>query len=156
MRALPPAKVLEMSSPKKSVFAVGPRRCCAGRAMCGTHATSLRSAVKLRKVQRHRSAGIYSVMLHRHLTVPLAGILVAGCTPVSRSPAPNAAAPVASAPTALTESQRHWIESTLATLSLRERVGQMVMVWVLGDYTNTRDSSYAEVIRWVERDGIGG
>ena len=30
------------------------------------------------------------------------------------------------------------------------------MVWMLGDYTNTRDSSYAEVIRWVERDGIGG
>jgi beta-N-acetylhexosaminidase len=32
----------------------------------------------------------------------------------------------------------------------------MVMVWMLGDYTNVRDSSYAELIRWVERDGIGG
>ena len=32
----------------------------------------------------------------------------------------------------------------------------MVMEWVLGDYTNTRDSSYAEVIRWIERDHIGG
>jgi hypothetical protein len=32
----------------------------------------------------------------------------------------------------------------------------MVMVWVLGDYTNVRDSSYAEVIRWVEQDRIGG
>jgi beta-N-acetylhexosaminidase len=32
----------------------------------------------------------------------------------------------------------------------------MVMVWMLGDYTNTRDSSYAEVIRWVEQDHIGG
>jgi len=30
------------------------------------------------------------------------------------------------------------------------------MEWVLGDYTNTRDSSYAEVIRWIERDHIGG
>jgi beta-N-acetylhexosaminidase len=48
------------------------------------------------------------------------------------------------------------VDSTLASLSLRERVGQMVMVWMLGDYTNVRDSSYAEVIRWVERDGIGG
>ena len=54
-----------------------------------------------------------------------------------------------------TESQR-WVDSTLASLSLRQRVGQMVMVWMLGDYTNTRDSSFAEVIRWVERDGIGG
>jgi beta-N-acetylhexosaminidase len=56
----------------------------------------------------------------------------------------------------LTERQRRWVDSTLASLSLRERVGQMVMVWVLGDYTNVHDSSYAEVIRWVERDGIGG
>jgi len=32
----------------------------------------------------------------------------------------------------------------------------MVMVWVLGDYTNSRDSSFAEVRRWVEEDGIGG
>jgi beta-N-acetylhexosaminidase len=32
----------------------------------------------------------------------------------------------------------------------------MVMVWMLGDYTNVGDSSYAEVIRWVEQDHIGG
>jgi beta-N-acetylhexosaminidase len=61
-----------------------------------------------------------------------------------------------SANTPLTATQRRWVDSTLETLSLRERVGQMVMVWMLGDYTNTRDSSYAEVIRWVERDRIGG
>ena len=48
------------------------------------------------------------------------------------------------------------MDSTLATLSLRERVGQMVMVWVLGDYTSDGDSSYAEVRRWIERDHIGG
>jgi len=56
----------------------------------------------------------------------------------------------------LTDRQNRWVDSTLASLSLRERVGQMVMVWMLGDYTNVHDSSYAEVIRWVERDGIGG
>jgi len=32
----------------------------------------------------------------------------------------------------------------------------MVMIWMLGDYSNTRDSSYAEVIRWVEQDHVGG
>jgi len=58
--------------------------------------------------------------------------------------------------TALSVSQRRWVDSTLASLSLRDRVGQMVMVWMLGDYSNTRDSAYAEVIRWVERDHIGG
>ncbi len=56
----------------------------------------------------------------------------------------------------LTATQRDWVERTLASLTLRERVGQMINVWVLGDYTNTRDSSFAEVLRWIERDHIGG
>src|SRR6185369_5847949 len=67
------------------------------------------------------------------------------------------AAPHAStAPPANSSSQQQWADSVLSTLSLRERVGQMVMIWMLGDYTSTTDSSYAEVIRWVERDRIGG
>ena len=32
----------------------------------------------------------------------------------------------------------------------------MTTVWLLGDYTSTTDSTYAEVLRWVVRDGIGG
>jgi beta-N-acetylhexosaminidase len=58
--------------------------------------------------------------------------------------------------TPLTAGQRRWVDSTLATLSLRARVGQMVMIWMLGDYTNTADTTYAQIIRWVEHDGIGG
>jgi beta-N-acetylhexosaminidase len=58
--------------------------------------------------------------------------------------------------TPLTASQRRWVDRTIATLSLREKVGQMVMVWVLGDYTSSGDSTYAEVARWITRDGIGG
>lgn len=56
----------------------------------------------------------------------------------------------------LTTAQRQWVDSTLASLSLRERVGQMVNVWVLGDYTNVRDSSFAEVLRWIRDDHVGG
>ncbi|HKO15355.1 MAG TPA: glycoside hydrolase family 3 N-terminal domain-containing protein [Gemmatimonadaceae bacterium] len=56
----------------------------------------------------------------------------------------------------LTDAQRRWVDSTLATLSLRDRVGQMVMVWVLGDYTSNGDSSFAEVRRWIEQDHVGG
>ena len=51
----------------------------------------------------------------------------------------------------LTPAQTRWVDSTLASLSLRERVGQMVMVWVLGDYTSYGDSTFAEVRRWIER-----
>jgi len=56
----------------------------------------------------------------------------------------------------LTAAQAKWIDSTLASLPLRERIGQMVMVWVLGDYTSYDDSTFAEVRRWIERDHIGG
>ena len=82
----------------------------------------------------------------------------AGCQAPRSSSAADAAPSIGPlSPTVpLTDRQRRWVDSTLASLSLRERVGQMVMVWMLGDYTNVHDSSYAEVIRWVERDGIGG
>ena len=56
----------------------------------------------------------------------------------------------------LTAAQAKWIDSTLASLPLRERIGQMVHVWVLGDYTSYADSTFAEVRRWIERDHIGG
>jgi len=32
----------------------------------------------------------------------------------------------------------------------------MVMMWVLGDYTSTGDSTFAEIRRWITDDGIGG
>ena len=83
--------------------------------------------------------------------------LVAACTRPSPGPAPLPATPRpfdASRP--LSDAQRRWVDSTLATLSLRDRVGQMVMVWVLGDYTSNGDSSFAEVRRWIQQDHIGG
>ncbi|MBC8087541.1 MAG: endonuclease/exonuclease/phosphatase family protein [Phycisphaerae bacterium] len=55
----------------------------------------------------------------------------------------------------LTKKQREWVERTLASLTLRERAGQMVNVWVLGDYSSTHDSSFAEVLRWIRNDHIG-
>src|SRR5215471_11019764 len=83
---------------------------------------------------------------------------VAGSTP-SATPALNPSALDTRAldpRVPLSATQRRWVDRTLATLSLRQRVGQMVMIWMLGDYTNTRDTTYAQVIRWVEQDGIGG
>ena len=68
--------------------------------------------------------------------------------------APAPATFSASAP--LSERQRRWVDSTLASLSLRDRVGQMVMVWMLGDYSSSGDSAFAEEVRWVEQDHVGG
>ncbi len=56
----------------------------------------------------------------------------------------------------LPRKHRQWIERTLARLTLRQRVAQMMMVWVLGDYTNRREASYARLVEQVSRDGIGG
>jgi beta-N-acetylhexosaminidase len=56
----------------------------------------------------------------------------------------------------LTERHREWIDQTLGRMSLRQRVGQMVMVWVLGDYASADDSSAARAAEAVVSDGVGG
>ncbi len=56
----------------------------------------------------------------------------------------------------LNSADRRWVDQTLASLSLRDRVAQMVMVWVLGDYTSTTDSSFVEARHWVADDHVGG
>src|SRR5215217_7246214 len=115
---------------------------------------------RIQSRERRPSAVVYSGMRQRRFPLLLAAsyVTAAACGAVV-VPAPStrpAAAPVVAGGlrpgASLSPTQRRWVDSTLGTLTLRERVGQMVMVWVLGDYTNTRDSSYAEVIRWVERD----
>lgn len=75
-------------------------------------------------------------------------------TPADAAIAPPAA--VAPPETPLTAAQNHWVDSTLASLSLRERIGQMVNVWVLGDYTSEQDPAYQQVLGWVEKDHVGG
>jgi beta-N-acetylhexosaminidase len=49
-----------------------------------------------------------------------------------------------------------WVDRTLTNLSLRDRVAQMVVVWSLGDYTSYEDSTFREVLRWVEQEHVGG
>lgn len=93
------------------------------------------------------------------LSLASLALAVAACASVAPAtvvPAPAASGSAAAPTTPLTTQQREWIDSTLASLTLRERVGQMVMVWVLGDYTSTDDSTFAEVRRWIVDDGIGG
>jgi len=85
-------------------------------------------------------------------------VLAAGCAGGAASPSTAATpgVPMLAPGTALTRQQQRWIDSTFATLSLRQQAGQMVMMWVLGDYTNTDDPSFAEIRRWITDDGIGG
>ncbi len=102
--------------------------------------------------------------MSRRTSLLAIALCVAACAAPTTASAPSVGEPVLAgrpstslAPTTpLSAAQRRWVDSTLASLSLRDRVGQMVMVWVLGDYTSNTDSSFAEVRRWIADDHIGG
>ncbi len=57
---------------------------------------------------------------------------------------------------ALSSADQSWIESTLSTLTLRQKVAQLVMPWVGGDYAAVGSPEFEQVRRWVEDDQVGG
>lgn len=95
-------------------------------------------------------------MKHSHLLACGSVLALAlACVPSNIRTLPTPAfRPSFTAP--LPDDARRWIDQTLAGLSLRERVGQMVTVWALGDYTSTTDPAYVELRRWIEEDKVGG
>ncbi|HEX5829656.1 MAG TPA: glycoside hydrolase family 3 protein [Gemmatimonadaceae bacterium] len=96
----------------------------------------------------------------------LVAFAATGCSQVSAGPggSPTPARTARSTPAAtlvrpgapLPADGQRWVDSTLAALSLRERVGQMVMPWMLGDYTSDDAPTFAEARRWIVEDGVGG
>ncbi len=82
-------------------------------------------------------------------------VLLAACasaperTPVA-APAPaSVPAPAAARPAA-------WVEATLASLTLRQKLGQLIMPGTGGEYVAADAATMARLRRWVEEDGIGG
>ena len=57
---------------------------------------------------------------------------------------------------ALSADARAWVEETLAGLSLRERVAQLVMVWMSGGYAPLDDEEFTRIESLVRDDAIGG
>ena len=49
-----------------------------------------------------------------------------------------------------------WAERTLAGLTLRQKVGQMMMPWMLGDFTPAGSASEARVHDMVDNQEVGG
>jgi beta-N-acetylhexosaminidase len=49
-----------------------------------------------------------------------------------------------------------WTEATLASMSLRRKVGQMIMPWVLGDFAPVGSPGFERVLRMVRDQEIGG
>ena len=67
------------------------------------------------------------------------------------SPGPALAAP--NAP--LDAEARQWVDETLAGLTLREAVAQLVIPWIPGGYASESDADFQELLGWVE-EGLGG
>ena len=49
-----------------------------------------------------------------------------------------------------------WADSVLTTLSLRDKVAQMVWPWVLGDYTASDDAAFRRIERLIREQHLGG
>ena len=59
-------------------------------------------------------------------------------------------------PTALDADARRWVDETLASLSLRDQVAQLVIEWMPGGYVSPSAPDFEPLRRWVEDDHIGG
>jgi beta-N-acetylhexosaminidase len=49
-----------------------------------------------------------------------------------------------------------WVEATLKKMTLREKLGQMLMPYYFGVFTSTDSPSYKELLRQVEENHVGG
>ncbi len=58
--------------------------------------------------------------------------------------------------TRLTARDSAWVERTLASLSLREKAGQLIMPWVGGEYAAVGSPEFEQVRKWVDEEKVGG
>ena len=49
-----------------------------------------------------------------------------------------------------------WVDSTLATLSLRDKAAQMVWPWLLADYVPANGAAWRTAERWITEQHVGG
>jgi len=92
---------------------------------------------------------------------------VAGCGgSLTPSPTPTPSLPPAVAPgdaarapgaaTPATAADRAWADSVLGTLTLRDKVAQLVWPWILGDYVAESSPEWQRITRLVTEEHVGG
>ena len=74
---------------------------------------------------------------------------------VEETPPTTELAPVGPALIAQTEDEA-WVERTLTGLTLRQKVGQLIMPWVLGDFAPEGSPRHDRILEYIEDQGIGG
>lgn len=101
-------------------------------------------------------------MTHRSVRLLSSVILLAACATGSATPAPEPAAaprpprPVPEAPAVSAPGARDTVETLMRTLSVRRKVAQLVMPWLLGDYVPTDDPTMRRARMWVDSLEVGG
>ena len=81
-------------------------------------------------------------------------LLVVACAP--RMSAPAAEPPLAPPGPALRAVDDGWVDRTLASLSLRRKVAQLLMPRIRGGFLPTEADAYDRVRAWVVAEGVGG
>ncbi len=76
-------------------------------------------------------------------------------TPIAPAP-PSDTAFDTPVPRAESPADASWAERTLASLTLRQKVGQMIMPFVLGDYAPEGSESHDKILALIENDEVGG
>jgi hypothetical protein len=51
---------------------------------------------------------------------------------------------------------RRWVDTTLASLSLHEKAGQLLNIWMDGGYASSTDPEFRRIVGLVEEHGLGG
>ncbi len=56
----------------------------------------------------------------------------------------------------LADDAQVWVEETLASMSLRQQIAQLIIQWLPGSYASTNSDEFMEWADWIQNDQIGG
>jgi beta-N-acetylhexosaminidase len=124
------------------------------RGACCRASTIVAIVLSLALVQAGLATAANGLALAQQGSSP--GIGAAESAPTERSVEPAVVDPVGRIGVPLDEEAREWVERTLASLTLRQRVAQMVMPWVPGQRTSPGSAEFQRMLRWVGQDEVGG
>ena len=86
-------------------------------------------------------------------------LLLLSMTPYARSQktsAPKARSSAAKTAAAPAAANSAWVESTLKKMTLREKLGQMLLPYYFGVFTSAESSDYKNLVHEVEENHVGG
>ncbi len=99
--------------------------------------------------------------VHTIVAIVVFALSVNSCAPTS---VPQRGMPATSTRPVITTADRpasvfvreNWVDSVMATMTLEQKVGQMVMVGVFGQYYSQQSDEFARLVRLVQEKHVGG